>query len=114
MLEHTHGGADLVVDTTGFLLADALAMTRRRGIVLVFGMDATCKAAVPTFDLVRHQKTIVGCFVNNDMIPLSLELIPRLGVNELITHQFPLTEFERALGTLRDGTSIKTILDLRT
>jgi threonine dehydrogenase-like Zn-dependent dehydrogenase len=112
VLEHTHGGADLVVDTTGFLLTDALAMTRRGGAVLVFGMDQTCKAPIPTFDLVRHEKTILGCFVNNDHIPTALDLIPQLSIHELVTHRFPLDGIEDAIQSLRSGSSIKTLLDV--
>jgi threonine dehydrogenase-like Zn-dependent dehydrogenase len=113
ILEHTGGGADLVVDTTGFLLTDALAMTRRGGAVLVFGLDQTCNASIPTFDLVRHEKTILGCFVNNDHIPTALDLIPQLAIHELVTHRFPLEGVADAIASLRDGSSIKTILELR-
>jgi threonine dehydrogenase-like Zn-dependent dehydrogenase len=112
VVERTHGGADLVVDTTGSLLTDALAMTRRGGAVLVFGMDQTCKAPVPTFDLVRFEKTILGCFVNNDHIPTALDLIPRLAIEELLTHRFPLEGVADAIESLRSGSSIKTILEI--
>ena len=114
VIERTHGGAELVVDTTGFLLSDALAMTRRGGAVLIFGLDQTCKAPVSTFDVARFEKSIVGCFVNNDHIPVSLDLIPHLRVHELVTHRFPLSQVEAALGSLRGGTSIKTVLHLGT
>ena len=112
VIERTHGGADLVVDTTGFLLTDALAMTRRGGAVLVFGMDQTCKAPIPAFDLVRYEKTILGCFVNNDHIPTALDLIPRLSIHELVTHRFPLEGVKDAIESLRGGSSIKTILEI--
>jgi len=112
VIERTHGGADVVVDTTGFLLKDALAMTRRGGAVLIFGLDQTSSCPVPAFDIARYEKTVLGCFVNNDRIPVSLELIPRLAVHELITHRFPLAEVEQAIGSLRDGASIKTMLHI--
>ena len=108
----TQGGADLVVDTTGHLLADALAMTRRGGAVLLFGMDQSCRAPVSPYDIVREEKAVLGCFANNDCIPRALTLIPHLALDELITHRFPLQRFDDALSTLRERVSVKTLLDL--
>jgi threonine dehydrogenase-like Zn-dependent dehydrogenase len=114
VLERTRGGADLVVDTTGSLVSDALAMLDRGGMALMFGLDKTVNASISTFDIVRHEKRVVGCFANNDLIPAALDLIPSLGMRDLITHRFPLDAIEGALSAVREGTSVKALLDLRT
>jgi len=113
VLEKTAGGVDLVVDTTGHQLAEATRMVRPGGTVLVIGMDATCTAGVRVFDMVRQEKTITGCFVNNDLIPVALDIIPSLSLHELITHRFALAEIHQALAALRDGSSLKALVDLR-
>jgi threonine dehydrogenase-like Zn-dependent dehydrogenase len=86
---------------------------RPGGTVLVIGMDATCTAGVRVFDMVRQEKTITGCFVNNDLIPVALDIIPSLSLHELITHRFALAEIHQALAALRDGSSLKALVDLR-
>lgn len=106
----TRGGADIVVDTTGFLLPDAINATRSGGSVLVIGMDTTCECTVRPFDIVRQEKTILGCYIDNDAIPRCLDLIPSLGLDELISHRFSLDEIDRAFGVLRSQEAIKALV----
>ncbi|HEX8825867.1 MAG TPA: alcohol dehydrogenase catalytic domain-containing protein [Archangium sp.] len=109
-LSETKGGADIVVDTAGFLLPDALAATRPGGTVLVFGMDTTCTCTIRPFDIVRQEKSIVGCFIDNDTIPKCLDLIPHLRMGELISHRFGLEDIGQAFGVLERAEAIKALV----
>lgn len=106
----TRGGADLVVDTTGFLLPDAIRAARPGGTVLVFGMDATCEAKIRPFELVREEKAVVGCFIDNDMIPRCLDLIPHLKLGELISHRFSLENIDKAFQAMSRQEAIKALV----
>ena len=108
--ELSRGGVEVAVDTVGSLLGEALAATRPGGHVLVFGMDTTCSCAVRPFDIVRQEKSVIGCFVDNDQIPSCLELIPKLGCESLITHRLDLSAIDEAFDALRDASAIKALV----
>ncbi|MDX6334150.1 MAG: L-iditol 2-dehydrogenase [Streptosporangiaceae bacterium] len=102
------GGYDLVVEaagTTGAVLT-ALAAARRGGTVLLLGLPPHgATAALPVDDLVNNDLTIRASFgYTSDAWRDVVRLLNagRLGLGFLVTHRFPLAEWEAALGTLRD------------
>jgi threonine dehydrogenase-like Zn-dependent dehydrogenase len=101
------GGYDLVVEaagTTGAVLT-ALAAARRGGTVLLLGLPPHgATAAVPVDDLVNNDLTIRASFgYTSDAWRDVVRLLNagRLGLGFLVTHRFPLEQWEAALNTLR-------------
>ncbi|HEX8674230.1 MAG TPA: alcohol dehydrogenase catalytic domain-containing protein [Longimicrobium sp.] len=103
-------GADVVIDTVGSLLPVACAAARPGGRILLFGMDTTAESRVMPFDLVRNEKTIFGCFIDNDQVPLCLDVIPSLRLGELITHRVSLNDIDQGFAAVRDGTAMKVLV----
>jgi (R,R)-butanediol dehydrogenase/meso-butanediol dehydrogenase/diacetyl reductase len=104
------GGVAIAVDTVGNLLDESIAAIRPGGHLLVFGMDATCTCEVRPFDIVRNEKSIIGCFVDNDQIPVCLDTIPALGLDALVSHRLALTDIDQAFAALRDASAIKALI----
>lgn len=104
------GRAAIVVDTTGFLLDDALALLRPGGKVLVFGLDTECACTVRPFQLARHEQTVHGCFIDNDLIPRCLDLIPDLGLEGIATERFALADLADAFEAVRSARGLKSLV----
>jgi threonine dehydrogenase-like Zn-dependent dehydrogenase len=103
-------GADVVIDTVGSLMAVACAAARPGGRILLFGMDTTAESRVAPFDIVRNEKTIYGCFIDNDQVSLCLDVIPSLKLGDLITHRVTLANIDAGFAAVRDGTAMKVLV----
>ena len=104
-------GYDLVVEaagSTGAVLS-ALAAARRGGTVVLLGLPPHgATAAVPVDDLVNNDLTIRGSFGYTSAAWRDVVTLLNAGLLELaflVTHRFPLTEWEAALDTLRGPVS---------
>jgi 2-desacetyl-2-hydroxyethyl bacteriochlorophyllide A dehydrogenase len=107
--EAAGGEYDLVVEaagTTGAVLT-ALAAARRGGTVVLLGLPPHGQtAAVPVDDLVNNDLTIRGSFGYTSSAwreVVTLLNSGRLSLSFLVTHRFPLTQWQAALDTLRGG-----------
>lgn len=107
------GGADVVIDAVGSLLAQALRLVRRQGQVLLFGMDATATAQVPQVDITRNEIEVRGTYIADGTFPAAIRLIESgvLPLEKLITHRVSLTQLPAALDTLRRREAIKVIVE---
>jgi L-iditol 2-dehydrogenase len=105
------GDYDLVVEAAGTTDAvlSALGAARRGGTVVLIGLPPHgATAAVPVDDLVNNDLIIRGSFGYTSTAwrdVVSLLNAGRLDLGFLVTHQFPLTEWESALEVLRGSSS---------
>ena len=104
-------GYDLVVEAAGSTDAvlSAFAAARRGGTVVLLGLPPHgATAAVPVDDLVNNDLTIRGSFGYTSAAWRDVVTLLNAGLLELaflVTHRFPLTEWEAALDTLRGPVS---------
>jgi threonine dehydrogenase-like Zn-dependent dehydrogenase len=104
-------GYDLVVEAAGSTDAvlTALAAARRGGTVVLLGLPPHgATAAVPVDDVVNNDLIIRGSFGYTSAAWREVVTLLNAGLLEpgfLVTHRFPLTEWEAALDTLRGSTS---------
>jgi L-iditol 2-dehydrogenase len=104
-------GYDLVVEAAGSTDAvlSALGAARRGGTVVLLGLPPHgATAAVPVDDLVNNDLTIRGSFSYTSAAWREVVTLLNAGLLELgflVTHRFPLTEWEVALDTLRGPVS---------
>ena len=102
-------GYDLVVEAAGATAAvpTALAAARRGGAVLLLGLPPHGETAeVPVDDLVNNDLTIRASFGYTSAAwrdVVTLLNAGRLDLAFLVTHRFPLADYEEALRTLRGG-----------
>ena len=104
-------GYDLVVEAAGSTDAvlSAFAAARRGGTVVLLGLPPHgATAAVPVDDLVNNDLIIRGSFGYTSAAWRDVVTLLNAGLLELgflVTHRFPLTEWEAALDTLRGPVS---------
>jgi threonine dehydrogenase-like Zn-dependent dehydrogenase len=104
-------GYDLVVEAAGSTDAvlSALAAARRGGSVVLLGLPPHgATAAVPVDDVVNNDLIIRGSFGYTSAAWREVVTLLNAGLLELgflVTHRFPLTEWEAALDTLRGEAS---------
>ncbi len=118
VLEMTAGrGADLVIETSGRLtaLVQAIALARVGGRILTFGIYTETKAELPFYQLYFKELQILNARAakGGDYAP-SIDLVKSGAVRlrPLISHEMPLDDLGKALGTLEssDARSMKIIL----
>ena len=111
---------DLVVEAAGTTSAvlSALAAARRGGTVVLLGLPPHgATAAVPVDDVVNNDLVIRGSFGYTSSAWREVVALLNAGLLDLgflVTHRFPLAEWEAALDTLRGSASPrgKVMLDM--
>jgi L-iditol 2-dehydrogenase len=114
-------GYDLVVEAAGSTAAmeTAVATVRRGGTVVLLGLPPHGQAvALAGDDIVNNDVTILGSFSYTSAAWRSVVKLlnsGRLRPAGLITHRYPLEEWERAVSALRgaDGPRGKVLLQIR-
>ncbi|HUY96600.1 MAG TPA: alcohol dehydrogenase catalytic domain-containing protein [Verrucomicrobiae bacterium] len=105
-------GADLAVDAVGTRVVEALAHTRARGRVVVFGMNSRARAEIAQNDLTRRELRILGTYVGDLGFPPAVRLLESglLDLSPLVSHLWPLERLDDALVALRTGAAVKVVL----
>jgi 2-desacetyl-2-hydroxyethyl bacteriochlorophyllide A dehydrogenase len=111
-------GADVVIESTGHLrsLADAVAMVRPGGTIVLFGIYTAAEGPLPFYQLYYKEPTIVSArAATPDDFPESIDLVARGAVklSSLVTHVLPLSQLGEALRMLEDDVDgrMKIILE---
>jgi len=113
-------GYDLIVEAAGATAAveAAVAATGRGGTVVLLGLAGTGETArVPVDDIVNGDVTIIGSFgytTNAWAAVVDLLNAGEVSLDFLITHRYPLGEWQAAVATLRrsDGVRGKVLLEI--
>lgn len=112
-LSETGGlGADVVVDATGALFPQALALTCRGGRVLLFGQNDNACEPLRQNLITRREITVLGSYIARYSFPAAIEILERGVVNfaGLVTHRFPLEKIADGLVAMRAGEAIKVMI----
>jgi 2-desacetyl-2-hydroxyethyl bacteriochlorophyllide A dehydrogenase len=111
-------GADIVIECTGHMkaFADAIAMARPGGTIVLFGIFTDQEAALPFYQLYFKELTIVSArAAESQDFPESIDLVARgaVSLSPLITQTVPLTQLRDALAMLEDDVDgrMKIILE---
>lgn len=103
---------DIVVDVTGVaqVIEQGLDAVRRGGRFLVFGVaPSDARVALRPFRVYNDEITVLGSMAVLHSFGAALEMIAarQITTDGLVTHRLPLTGYEQALQTVRDGTGVK-------
>ena len=106
-------GADLVVDAAGTLLPEAVALVRRGGRVVLFGMNQHGTRELNQYVVTRHEVSILGSFIQRTAFPKVVRLLEAgvLPLEKLVTHRLRLGEVGRAWEAMRSGEAIKAVVE---
>jgi len=110
--ERTKVGADVVVDTVGTLLEQALTLVRRGGRVLLYGMNSKAKNEIFQNDITLDEITVMGSNGLQYCFPLTLKIIEsgNLKLNKLITHRLSLKELPQGIEVMKRREAIKVVI----
>ncbi len=109
-----HGLADAVIDAVGVgtVLEQAIDALKCGGRLLVFGQNMTQRSTIRPGDINNKELTIFATLSTLHSFPPAIEMlkIPSLGIESIITHEFPLSRIEQAIAVLRSNEAIKVLL----
>lgn len=109
----TDGGPDVVVDAAGSALADAIAMARPGGRVIVFGVNTRAQTVFPQAFITTKELHITGAWLANGTFPDAVRFLEAgtLMIEPLITCRLPLEKVHEGLDLLRQRRALKVIIE---
>jgi len=112
--ELTQGrGPDVTCEAVGKpqLVAEALAITKPGGIVQLVGVSPpSAHLALELYQVHYRELSIHGAYGRGTSFRRALRLLPSLGVRELITARFPLTQITDAFAHAAAARGVKTAI----
>jgi len=111
----TDGGADLTIECAGHEKAveQAVAATRRGGVVLLFGVSGPeAQARIRPYDVFVRELTLVGSFVNPFTHQRAIEALAAGHVKpeRIVSHWFPVEKTADALQVSRSPEALKVLV----
>jgi threonine dehydrogenase-like Zn-dependent dehydrogenase len=95
------GHGDVVIDTVGNLLEQALGYAAVGATVVVMGYNSTAEATIRPLDILLRGLRIVGAGdFNAHSVPRAIGLARWLPLDKLVTHSFDITEWDDAFAML--------------
>jgi len=107
-------GVDIALEAVGArqTVIDAIALPRRGGTVVLMGVAApTTEIPLRPFDLFERELTIKSAYIREFEFQRTVELLPRLELQSLITDRFPLSSAVEAVQNVKSGHGIKTVVE---
>ncbi len=111
-------GADMVIESTGVVasIADAIAMVRPGGTVVLFGIYTASEGSLPFYQLYYKEPTLISArAAMGEDFPESIDLVAggRITLSPLVTQVMPVAELAQALGMLESDADgrMKIILE---
>jgi 2-desacetyl-2-hydroxyethyl bacteriochlorophyllide A dehydrogenase len=109
-------GVDVAVEAVGArqTVMDAIALPRRGGTVVLMGVASpTTEVPLRPFDLFERELTIKAAYIRKFEFHRTVELLPLLELQGLITDRFPLANAADAVANVKAGNGIKTVVEPR-
>ncbi|MCI0545970.1 MAG: zinc-binding dehydrogenase [Candidatus Rokubacteria bacterium] len=106
-------GADVVAEAVGKpeLVEHALTLVKPTGVVQLVGVSPKgSRLPLDLWDVHFREVRIHGAFGRGTAFRRALALMPRLGVDRLITARFPLARIEQAFAHAAAGRGAKTVI----
>lgn len=109
-------GADIVVEAAGRAdtAKQCFDLAGRGATILFFGVVPPSQhIEVSPNDIFKRELKVLGSAINPYTHHRALEIMPSLGLEELITHRFPLEDIAQAFEAARQGAGIKVAVHPR-
>jgi threonine dehydrogenase-like Zn-dependent dehydrogenase len=106
-------GADLVCEAVGKpeLVAEALTLVKPTGVVQLVGVNPKgAHLPLDLFDVHFREIRIGGAYGRGTAFRRTLALMPKLGVERLVTARFPLEQIGEAFAHAAAGRGAKTVV----
>jgi len=108
-------GFDTVIEATGIpeLLREAIQHTRTGGQAIAYGVYPESESVpISPYDLFRREITVKGSFAQTHCFGRALLYLEsgKIDVRDLVTHEFSLKSYGKALDTMEKGDAVKILL----
>ena len=105
-------GADVVIDAVGSLLPAAIEAAAMGGRVVLFGMNANARPAVPQVAITEKGLSILGSYISNFTFPAAIRLAERgqLRLGPIISDVLSLDRVVDGIDLLRSGQATKVVI----
>lgn len=106
-------GAHAVFEVVGLpkTTEQALTLARRAGTIVIMGVaNPEAVARIRPFDIFAKHLTIRGLFGSGWSYPRTIELLPRVRPERVLTPKMPLSELPRALEMRRKNMGIRPVM----
>lgn len=106
-------GADVAFEAVGHPVTtqDAIRIVRNAGTVVIVGVsDPSATVPLPPFEVYQRELTIRGCFTRRLSFDRAMSWLPRLNVEPILTHVFPLEAVGDAMEHARTGQGGKILV----
>ncbi|BCX04152.1 MAG: alcohol dehydrogenase [Candidatus Roseilinea sp.] len=112
VMDLTGIGCDLVVDAVGNQINNAIALARRGGTVVLFGLRPHDNPPVNQYTITRYDLNVIGAFVGLHPFAQTIALLEsgRIAPRRLITHWLPLNALEHGVALMRSGQAMKVLI----
>jgi len=110
--EQTELGADIVVDSVGALLPQALKLARRGARIVLFGLQPRALPPVSQYLITRYELTVQGAFGGANQFPGVVQMLESgvIHPSSLITHRVAAANAPAAFDAMRAGETMKVIV----
>lgn len=97
--EVTNGlGCDVVIEATGYCFEDALSCVKKRGKIILFGMNQKVQVNFKPYDITRNEIRIFGSYIQDATFDPAIQMLyhNKVNVNHYVTHEIPLEKISEA------------------
>ena len=113
VLDETNGyGAEIVIDTVGCLLGDAIKAVRPSGTILLFGLNASKTETICQADIVMKNVAVRGSYIGHFTFEPTVKLLSSgiVDFRNMITHRLALSDFGKGIDAMRSGKGLEVVL----
>jgi len=105
-------GADFVIDVVGSQMQSACMLVRKRGKVLLFGVNMKAESSILQHIITLNEINILGTYVDDATFPLAVDILEKgiIDFKPLITHTLPLEKVTEGIELLRKGKGLEIII----
>jgi threonine dehydrogenase-like Zn-dependent dehydrogenase len=107
-------GLDIVIDAVGNQINNCVQISRRGGMVILFGLRANENQTINQYEITRKDIRIMGSFVGLNPFEQTIKLLNSniYDFSALITHKLKITELEKGVELMRTGTAMKVVVEM--
>ena len=104
--------ANIAIDAVGAgaVLESAMTLVVNGGKILVFGQNMTQQSTIRPGMINAKEINIFAALAVHHSFPPAIELLPDLGLEELVTCELPLSKIDEAIALTREKKAIKAVV----
>lgn len=111
--KETNGyGPEVVIETVGTLINDAIHCVRPSGTILLFGLNGTVNETINQSEIVMNNISILGSYIGHYTFEPTIKLLNSgiVDFRNMITHRLTLDDFGIGLDAMRKGQALEVVL----